>query len=286
MRNEFHGSINGSYLKGKNFFKKSFPKERNINFERELIFYNYCEKNNVDLVPKVLEIQRQKKTIYLQRIEGHSPKSVCLDFLGALCKLMNNLLFKRNFIYKPFAEEYCLNRDDLFSNILKRINNIKGLDQEYLGIDLARVFERKVSNLQIPFDFGPEICNPSDVGIHNSIVNSSGFKFIDFEYSGRDSFVKFGYDFLLHPANNISPNEYVKIFSFFKKSIIGFNLDIDNNILNIFRFWWVVRLLNSLKAEIIDRRLGTGNINKQEISRYISQRLDTANNFLEETGYA
>ena len=81
----------------------------------------------------------------------------------------------------------------------KAIDNDKELESLIMFLkERIKCEEKKCRKWPIPK--GKEIIiSPSDVGIHNMLENEGSYKYIDFEYSGKDDIAKLCLDFVQQP---------------------------------------------------------------------------------------
>jgi hypothetical protein len=286
MEDKFHGNINHKITKKilnreivleKKYFKNT---EQSNRFNRELKFYNFCEKNNIKNVPKLFEYS--DNTLIIEYINGSAISNVNesnLFFFSNFLNKLNNPKTKYLINDLPIAAEAILESKDLLINLEKRIEQV-GLNGKYHPPEFEKIANSILNNaIKINHDIGPIIANPSDFGVHNSLFYMEKIFFFDFEYSGKDSLLKCIMDFVLHPANKINITDIDKIVQSFS-SAIGTN---DFKILDLtkkcFFLWWVLRLLNSISDNSIEEKIKCNLISELDKLSFINQRLQNINKF-------
>ena len=286
MENKFHGNINHKItkkiLRGKIVLEKRyFDNTEQLNrFNRELKFYEFCSKNNIINVPKLYEFS--DNSLIIEYIEGLSIPNVN----------DNNLIFFSDFIAKlnnpnkkslvedlPIAGEAVLESKDLLINLEKRIEQV-GLQGKYHPPKFEYIANSILKNaIKVNHDIGSIIANPSDFGVHNSLLYLEKIYFFDFEYSGRDSLLKCIMDFVLHPANNIKFSNIDKIINSFSLAVGKNDFKIQNITKKCFFLWWVLRLLNSISDNNIEEKIKSDLIGQSDRLSFINQRLHNIDKF-------
>ncbi|MEK6935688.1 MAG: hypothetical protein AABW67_02790 [Nanoarchaeota archaeon] len=147
------------------------------------------------------------------------------NILGAvsfLVKLHNLKVNKQDF--GP-ASSACLNLKNYIDVIDRRFNNIKEYNEDSPIGKKAKIFLDKEVHLKIvevkefffnktlgvdifkELNLEEQVLTPGDFGFHNILYDGKEYKFLDFEYFGRDDPVRQILDFMHHDkSSNISDN--------------------------------------------------------------------------------
>ena len=93
---------------------------------------------------------------------------------------------------------------------LEQIENVSSTEKNSRSRNKAKEIKDFLIDAQIDLEQlklveEDQIISPSDVGIHNMLINKSGLiSFIDFEYSGLDDIAKLACDMILQPNSLLS----------------------------------------------------------------------------------
>jgi len=262
--------------------KKSFDNtyEHQQKLQREIRFYNYCEKLGIRNVPKLFN--NDNNSITIEFINGESINYLDLKNLRYFTNFINDLNpinFNNLNKYNEYAGESVISKNQLFQNINKRsliLPETRMYHPKNLGFTIDKHLDLFFSEI---INVGNIIISPSDFGLHNFILNDKDPYFIDFEYSGRDSILKCILDFVLHPANNINFEDLELYIDFFIKSLSIYDFKISKYTINIFCIWWILRLLNSISNSAIDFRIAKGLILFNEKDAFIENRVNSIKKF-------
>lgn len=219
-----------SHIGNQNVFLASYKKKKiickvfpncDLRIKKEIEFYKFLSKNKIFGVPKLLHFDKKNKFLILENINGIKIKSFnfkYLKFFLNFIKKVNSFNFKN---YKYYASDAAFSDKDyeiLFERKLASlINNIKinknlaakkriiKIEKEWLKLKSSINFNGKHTNNR---NF---ILSPSDVGMHNMLLNRNRVFFFDFEHSGIDDPIKLINDFILQPQLKIPKKYYNSI---------------------------------------------------------------------------
>ena len=208
------------------FILKEYPLQNDKEHNRmntEIRILKYMESINIDKVPKYLFSDKESNWAAYTLLKGDTLFNVSNELVRDVFKFMDLINRCKNNRYLdliPKAKESCFSINEHISTILnrfKRLEIIKGKsvihDKAYLWIDksLKPIFEKKSNQIQvlsinendISCPINPEdiVISPSDVGIHNMLINKDMYYYLDFEYAGWDDVVKFTIDWIIQPEN-------------------------------------------------------------------------------------
>ena len=284
--NKTHQNLNNQVRKfdrnSDTFLTKHFDINRSGSeerFRRETRFYEYCNLNKIDSVPRLLEIREDTLEFDLSFFDGNSlahgsQKDLdnfvqfvsSLNVSGSLAKSANDL---------PFAAESFFTKDELLGCLNTRINRLNlARIADFLPEKRFRRLREKSEHMlrNSEFDIGIQVVNPSDLGLHNYIINRNAHCFVDFEYSGRDSSIKLLYDFALHPKNSFESVDVKGKFNSMAEALPK-SVTFDNRMAQVFCFWWILRLIESLTSESSFNKLKFRNFTPEQRNTFISERI-------------
>ena len=261
--------------------EKSFSQEDKLKYEREKSFYLHANKCDAQ-VPSIICYSDTELMISLDKVKGSPCAKVTANFLQQLTNFINVLNSCDNIHINKLAAEALIDPIDLKNHLMGRFRNLRvGCKHAFFRNNSYRI--RNFLSKRVPLiKSSPKIINPSDIGLHNTIMFDDKIIFIDFEYAGFDTYTKLYYDFILHPANNINPKNYTKILNVFKRNIIDFEVDFSVQMLDGFRIWWVLRLLDNITEEQIEKRLRSGAITQSNVDLFVKDRIKKINGFWED----
>ncbi len=282
----FNGNINHKLEKlifnNEECLKKTFSnsEEQQAKLKREISFYNYCEKKNLNNVPKLFHFD--ENSIIIQFVNGIQLEQINFRNIHYFTDFIDGLNFVKNVKisnYDYYGGESVLTKSGLLQNLKIRSLNLSESKMYHpKNFDVIiknhlRLFSSEKINV------GKIIVSPSDFGLHNFILNGKSPYFFDFEYSGTDSILKCILDFVLHPANKI---EFDDLDSYINKFLDNLSIDdfkISKYTVNIFCIWWIMRLLNSITNKSIDARIAKGVILVNEKEGFIESRINNIQKF-------
>ena len=262
---------------------KSFPVESNnskLRFNRELEFYKYCQQINFEHCPKLIGFDYINQTLEISYVNGKSPNIGKIEDLDNFCSFIK-LINSDELPSLPRAADSFFSISE-FSLLIKQRrqtinqNNCVYMFDEHKLDDFVNDVLFLLSRTD--FECQTRVVNPSDLGLHNYLVNKSCHSFVDFEYAGIDSIPKLVYDFTLHPRNRFDGISIQEIFDYIGKSIEP-QPEFKSNLICIFSVWWMLRLLNSLRSDVIEKKLKSGVLNKKTIGFYIEERANNLRRF-------
>jgi tRNA A-37 threonylcarbamoyl transferase component Bud32 len=276
----FNGSINSNLLFKKNCVRKYYNENEIVKYEREKSFYLFAN-SKCNTVPQLLNFDDKRRYIEIERISGLTCTEMNLLYRRSLLSFLNALNDGEVKVNLPLAAEAVLKPNDLKIHMRKRFSYLK----EYCQEDF---FKRKVDQISkfidecVPLIKNEKtIISPSDIGLHNSILCEQQIYFIDFEYAGIDGYTKLIYDFILHPANNIKPHQYSKIFHLMQGELLGCTIVYEDEVMNAFKMWWILRLLQGLCDNYIENRIAIGVLASSLLDKYKTDRRTKINLFWE-----
>ena len=251
---------------------KTFALDRKGNFDRELSFYKMCKNNSIDQVPNLIDYSYEKQEIVITYLPGEHPQYISKKVLLQVSEFLSVLNKDSDSKKLPDAAEAILTKDCLTNHLTNRLKQI-GNEGEYHPQGLANAVDDIINVLENKLiDIGRIVINPSDLGLHNMIYQNGKITFYDFEYSGKDSYLKLLIDFCLHPMNKINFTDFEIYNAIFSEALNTKPLVISNTIIQAFCLWWVMRLINSVKAAVMKDRINKGLIHKHNMNKYLEER--------------
>ena len=275
-----HGSINNKIeiidASGTLEVKKNFKIDRKDGFIREVNFYNWCKLNNISQVPELIAVDEKNLTLFLKYIKGEKLEKANPMALNESFKFINDL----NKNGKPFSMENAVEAITYPSDLINHINNrmrqvgcVGPYHPKKLAVMHCHVNKYLDKNPPI---IGNYLISPSDLGMHNCILKNKLY-FYDFEYSGIDSQLKLIMDYVFHPANGITKKEADLIAIQFANSLQWNSFEINYKIFGVFKFWWLLRTLNSISEKTINARKTRGVLLEKDCSNYVETRITMIN---------
>ena len=203
-------------------------------------------------IPEILEVRRDLGVMVYRWIEGKSPLSdkKSMGAIISMCSSLDQIEKKGDYFDNAIDAAFSL--CDIDSQIKERINLFKLNSTSELSQRISLLLEEKLNKYKSLFNenrvFSPSTMSISDLGTHNMLYDDDLFKFIDFEFFGRDSLDKLVGDFLLHPQNKFNVSE-ILIFKEHFSNNLGWQIENLNVILPILALKWATI---SFKREIIE----------------------------------
>jgi hypothetical protein len=125
-----------------------------------------------------------------------------------MCLALSELDKKLNF---ESAIDAGFSLGDIERQIRDRIIQFRNESMNQYSKEICLSLEEKLHRYKVIFkknqNFFPHTLSVSDLGTHNMLYTDKGYRFIDFEFFGRDSVDKMVGDFLLHPRDEFNVNE-------------------------------------------------------------------------------
>ena len=279
---KFTGSINGKIRFYDDFVEKHYLNESSIRgYDREKNFYVISRGLGLKNVPNLIRFDDKKKVITISRIFANKVQKCSDAYLASFVNFINKINEKSHDGGIIKATEASTNAADIHMFIEERVGRFSNEGTSRSAQNLFKLSEQYLFEVcSVKGDFGGDILSPSDNGIHNCLYGDGLFYFIDFEYSGLDTYTKLFYDFILHPANLIDISNFEKIYKTCRKEISNFEVRFDRGLIRLFSAWWIIRLLNSVSENTIEARKKIGTIKGVEVDQYIQQRLETVRYFI------
>ena len=225
---------------------------------REQSAISYLTENNFHNIPEILEVRKDLGLIVYRWIEGELPipNSKCMEAIIEMCLALNNINKKDSF---ENAVDAAFSIQDVEFQILERINLLTSEYEYQFAKTICLLLEEKLQKYRSIFSENhklfPHTMSISDLGTHNMLYTDGSFRFIDFEFFGRDSVDKMVGDFLLHPRNSFEQNEIVR----FKESIsnkLGWQSENLGFILPILSLKWAAI---AFKRELTELKISSSN---------------------------
>ena len=219
---------------GTYYILKIYPyhcvKDRRDRQNTEKLFLDHLNIIDVNNVARIVEYNKELNWTLFECIDGIQPNHLgeglakaAVEFLS----MINKLSVDKTVFANKAASEAGKSINYLSENLKFRLDSLlivehnSSLEEKAIGW-LRKTIEPRIKNtIEIAKSKMSETqwrestvfstLSPSDVGIHNSIQNSGGYFFVDFEYAGRDDLAKFIGDWLHHPDHRMT-NSFQKTF--------------------------------------------------------------------------
>lgn len=219
---------------------------------REQKAIEFLAARNFLNIPEILEVRQDLGLIVYRWIEGESPVSdkKSMEAIMSMCSSLDQIEKKGDNFESAIDAAFSLY--DIDFQITERINLFRlNSTSEFNNIVLS-LLEEKLDKYKLLFNenrvFSACTISISDLGTHNMLYANNLFKFVDFEFFGRDSLDKLVGDFLLHPQNKFGASEILS-FKEYVSSNLGWHIENLNPILPILAIKWAAI---AFKREIID----------------------------------
>jgi len=179
---------------------------------------DFLFRHGVTCVPRPVAVHRTDNAALYGWVDGVRVTEVCADDVDAAIGFvvaLKRLTIMPRAARLPLASEACLSARELITQIDRRLERLRALDepelQRFLTVEVMPTRKRVVANLRTGYvgaklnldaELAPEhrTLSPSDFGFHNALRTADGLVFLDFEYFGWDDPVKLVADFLHHPG--------------------------------------------------------------------------------------
>jgi len=259
-------------------FSKKNSKSRLI---KEVNFLNILEKNKLNSVPKILDINKKKNIAMYTFLPGKKIKKININYINQCADFItkiNSLKITKKFKKFPYAADSCLSIKDHLFCVDRRIHQFNKLvpktllEKKVCSFLKHKIFPewQKVRNeinlkftnteIQEKIEKNQLIVSPSDFGFHNIIENKKKLFFFDFEYAGWDDPAKLICDFICQPdfflKKNYSTRFIKKISLILPKPYQTIRR--TKEIIPVHRIKWCLVLLNEFIKHNKTRRKHAG----------------------------
>jgi hypothetical protein len=239
------------------------------------------ERHHIDMVPRVLGVDREEGYALLSWIDGSDvtePRDADIDAAVGFLLAIHGLRTSADAAEQPPAAEACLQGEEIERQIAERLRQLRAMAAEEselidfieYSVVPALAAGNRLARQRITaggLAFSGELPQerrslvPSDFGFHNSLRRSDGsLAFLDFEYFGWDDPVKLTADILLHPGRPL-PALQRKRFRRAAVRLYGDDPAFASRLtayLPLFGLRWVLILLNEFIPERWQRRVLVG----------------------------
>jgi hypothetical protein len=266
------------------FALKQYPPRRDDPRDRlstEVDALRLMERHHLDMVPRVLGVDREQGYALLSWIDGSDVtglRDADIDAAVRFLLAIHGLRTSADAAEQPLAAEACLRGEEIVRQIIERLTQLRIIaaeERELIDFIEYSVFQRFIAASQLArqqmaaggLAFSAELPQerrslvPSDFGFHNSLRRSDGsLAFLDFEYFGWDDPVKLTADILLHPGRPL-PAPQRKRFRQAAARLYGDDPAFASRLtayLPLFGLRWVLILLNEFIPERWQRRVLAG----------------------------
>lgn len=250
----------------------SHPSDPRNRLAHEDQFLKYAWLRGIRNIPQPLGTSTEKQLALFTYVKGHSlaPGELCAEHIEQAIQFVQHLNRNRESSVAsvlPIASEASFSWQEQIATVEQRIDRLKDLSLESdLHEDAANFFQQQMLPLWVSFKSAlkhrltkenPELgegCNrlsrivsPSDFGFHNAIRHFSGnLYFIDFEYAGWDSPVKFVCDFFHQPQVPVPLAYLDDVISKFERLLPENHSlrELVNGFLPVYGMKWCCILLN------------------------------------------
>lgn len=195
-------------------------------FLKELNFYSFLKKSNIQNVPKILNISKKRRVIKFDFVKKNiSMKNK--ELISKNIKFIKDINSFKNYKIKfKYAKDFTNNGQSYFKELKSRLQSAKSkikiintkknnliiryLEKEIYYLNKIKYFNKfeKLKKKEI-------IISPCDFHRRNMILNNKRVYYIDFEYSGFDDLAKLFSVYFLQPELNIK----LYFFNHFEKKI-------------------------------------------------------------------
>ena len=266
------------------FALKQYPPLRDDPRDRlstEVGALQLMERHRIDVVPRVLGVDREQGYALLSWIDGSDvtePSDADIDAAVGFLLAIHGLRTGADVAEQPLAAEACLGGEEIERQIVERLTQLRiNAAEERELIDFIEYFVIQRFSIASQLARGQMVAGglafstelpqerrslvPSDFGFHNSLRRSDGsLAFLDFEYFGWDDPVKLTADILLHPGRPL-PAPQRKRFRHAAMRLYGDDPAFASRLsayLPLFGLRWVLILLNEFIPERWQRRVLAG----------------------------
>lgn len=226
----------------------------------------WMARHGIDIVPRVIAIDRSENCVLLSWIDGARVSEVTAADIDQAIGFLEKLEHLRRtdpLCTAQLASEACLSGREIEHQIRARLADLRELEDEpllqaFLQGEFTEAFEvnrararQRLSSAHISFDADlvadKRSLVPSDFGFHNALRDEGGrLAFLDFEYFGWDDPVKLVADTLLHPAVPVA-DDLLAQFKAAAEALFGSDPDFSTRLKALhplFILRWSLILLN------------------------------------------
>lgn len=219
------GGINNGVIRIKDENNKKYAlkiyrnmkgKNRRDTMHCEITFLKYLEKLKIANTTKVLIRDENNRIALLKWIDGEKPMNLSNDNILQISDFLKNINNEERIEKKiQYAAEPLITLHSFTNNIQDKLKQLEIIMPE---TELEKIISSWIKSTLMPnillqlnhlenvsyntcwntTDMGKYL-TPSDVGIHNTILNGKDMFFIDFEYAGYDDISKTLADWTLQP---------------------------------------------------------------------------------------
>ena len=179
---------------------------------------DFLFRHGVTCVPRPIAVHRTDNAALYGWVEGTRVTEVGaadIDAAITFVVALKRLAIMPRAARLPLAAEACLSARELISQVDRRLERLRALDdaelQRFLAGEVLPARKRAVANLRTGYvgawrNLDAELAlelrtlSPADFGFDNALRTADGLVFLDFEYFGWDDPVKLVADFLHHPG--------------------------------------------------------------------------------------
>ncbi len=281
------------YAGPQKLFLKSYfrhAKDTRDRLGAEFGFISFAWQQGIRLTPKPIAIDRDHHLGLYEFVEGKhlKPGDVNNDAIYQVIEfyqVLNRNKYSSSALTLPNASEACFSINEHVLLVEQRLQRLQKIDiddaitkdafkfihkeltpmWEKIKTTLLRRLSTKRLNKKQPLALAERCLSPSDFGFHNALrQNSSGLRFIDFEYAGWDDPAKLVCDFFCQPAIpvpfNFFPTFQTAIASQFTEP--QRMIDRINLLFTVYQLKWCCILLNEFLPGGKARRVFAGKENR------------------------
>lgn len=283
------------------YLLKIYSEYHSDNWKRGENEYNsirYLRRRGIKEIPEAIKFYEKENIGIYSFVEGRTLKQEeisdkhiisAADFLAKVHKLRTRINK-----FGP-ASSACFSKDDYFNVINRRFENVSNFKAD-TGIlrEAKELLENKISPrikkinedmAKLPIDYlklESQVLTPADFGFHNILVNGEDYKFVDFEYFGRDDPARQIMDFLHHDKFKEVKKELGYLFLKEYQEKVGKSIEPRIKIIDpIIGLTWVLIYLNVLPQVARDNLYKKG----LNVDNILKERIKKAENKLEDINY-
>ncbi len=276
--------INRVRCAGGSYALKQYPSRQDdprARLATEVAALKLMERYGIDVVPRVVAVDRERGFALLSWIEGAAVAEVGdadVDAAVAFLSAIHALRQVPRAAEQPQAAEACLSGKEIERQIRERLARLAMLPAEeqdlhdFLEDSFVPAFNRlfaeakagmQTAGLEFAADVTREFRSlvPADFGFHNSLRRRDGsLAFVDFEYFGWDDPVKLTADILLHPGMSLPAAQRLR-FRRAAERLYGEDPTFSRRLaiyFPLFGLRWALILLNEFIPELWRRRVLAG----------------------------
>ena len=272
----------------------------NENIKREIAFYKYLKKCEIENVPEMVAFDTNLNLIILSFLEGakitkisECDVSQCVEFISKInnqSKKDKAILDKAGGAITEYSDHFFSVRERIEYLLSSKINSeIENKMHLFVKSNLMPKWEELYQQIDISYVSDlvlamPTIVSPSDFGFHNVLKYKGDLYFFDFEYAGLDDRFKLFCDYISQPDYLIEKDKT----QFFLNKLLEKNfisaeqIPLIEMLLPFYILKWCCIVINEFRQDKKNIRVHAEVLNEDVLQFQLNKSKRFYNNYFEE----